>query len=109
MKPLRSSIPDKNNRLGRGLDALLGPSQKKDEVFLLDVEKIYPKKDQPRTVFNKEGLEKLCASIKANGILQPVLVQRLGEGYQIIVGERRWRAACMAGLHKIPVVVRQPD
>ena len=109
MKSASHSITDKNNRLGRGLDALLGPSRKKDEVLLLDIEKISPNKNQPRTAFNKESLEELCASIKANGVLQPILVQKLGNIYQIIVGERRWRAACMAGLHKIPVIVRQPD
>ena len=107
MKP--NSIVDKNNRLGRGLDVLLGPSKQGDQVLLLDIEKIYPNKEQPRTAFDKEPLEELCASIKTNGVLQAILVQKIEGNYQIIAGERRWRAACMAGLHKIPAIVKKPD
>lgn len=104
-----SNLTDKNNRLGRGLDALLGPSKQEDQVLLLDIEKIYPNKDQPRKVFDKESLEELCSSIKANGVLQPILVQKFGDSYQIIVGERRWRASCLAGLRKIPAIIKNPD
>ena len=106
MKTGNSSLSRKNDRLGRGLDVLLGPSQKSIQVLLLDIEKIYPNKEQPRKAFDKKSLEELCASIKENGVLQPILVQKLGDNYQIIAGERRWRAACMAGLHKIPVLVK---
>ena len=109
MKPNNSSIVDKNNRLGRGLSALLGSPQDSDQVLLLDIEKIYPNKAQPRRVFDKENLEELSASIKKNGVLQPILVQKKGSDYQIIVGERRWRAVCLAGLKTIPAIVKNPD
>ena len=99
----------KNNRLGRGLDALLGPANKGlHPNLLLDIEKIQPNKKQPRTAFDKKSIEKLSASIKANGVLQPILVQKKGESYQIIAGERRWRAAGLAGLRKIPAIIREP-
>ena len=109
MKTSHSSIANKNNRLGRGLSALLGSSQDSYQVLSLDIEKIYPKKDQPRTIFDKEKLKELCESIKKNGVLQPILVQKKGNDYQIIVGERRWRAVCMAGLRKIPAIVKNPE
>ena len=102
-------IGKKNNRLGRGLDVLLGPSVEKDQILSIDIEKVYPNKDQPRKAFNKEALEKLCVSIKSQGVLQPILVQKYENDYQIIAGERRWRAACMAGLHKIPAIVKNPN
>lgn len=105
----RFVIKAKNNRLGQGLDALLGSSKGDDQVLLLDIEKLQPNKRQPRTVFNRENLEKLSDSIKENGILQPILVQRKNESYVIIAGERRWRAACRAGLRKVPVIVRRPQ
>ena len=99
----------KNNRLGRGLDALLSPVNKGlYPNLLLDIEKIQPSKQQPRTVFDTKNIEKLSASIKANGVLQPILVQKKGESYQIIAGERRWRAAGLAGLQKIPAIIREP-
>ncbi len=100
---------NKNSRLGRGLSALLGPAQVENQSLLIDIEKIEPNKSQPRKSFNKESLAKLSASIKEQGLLQPILVQKKGEGYQIIAGERRWRSACMAGLRKIPVIVKTPD
>lgn len=109
-KPNKETIHKKRDRLGRGLEILLGPSgEERDQILLLDIERIYPNKSQPRKVFNKESLEQLRASIKSQGLLQPILVQKEGEGFQIIAGERRWRAACMAGLHKIPVIVRNPN
>lgn len=107
-KPKRETIRKKQDRLGRGLDVLLGPSTEKDQVLLLDIERVYPDKGQPRKNFDKEALEKLCASIKSQGLLQPILVQESEKDYQIIAGERRWRAACMAGLHKIPAIVKSP-
>ena len=102
-------ITNKNNRLGRGLDILLGPSVLSERVLLLDLEKIQPDKAQARKTFNKESLNKLCSSIKKNGLLQPILVQKRGENYQIIAGERRWRAACLAGLKKIPALLKNPS
>lgn len=103
------TVTGKNNRLGRGLDALLGPSKQGDQILLLDVEKVYPNKEQPRKVFDRENLKELSASIKTNGVLQPILVQKNGSQYQIIAGERRWRAVCMAGLHKVPAIVKNPN
>jgi ParB family chromosome partitioning protein len=61
---------------------------------------------QPRTSFNADGLEELAASIRANGIIQPIIVRRMGESYQIVAGERRWRAARIAELQEVPVVVQ---
>jgi ParB family chromosome partitioning protein len=62
---------------------------------------------QPRTVFDAEGLGELAASIRAHGIIQPLIVRRLGEGFQIVAGERRWRAAKLAGVSEVPVVVQE--
>ena len=96
--------------LGRGLSALLGDDKPKDQVFELSIEQIEPNSEQPRTRFEDTALDELAASIKANGIVQPVVVRQKGPGYQIVAGERRWRAAQRAGLHRIPVVVREvPD
>lgn len=107
---MKTSNPplNKNNRLGRGLEALLGPTPEKESSLFLDVEKIQPNKKQPRSLFDKKALEELSVSIKENGVLQPILVQKKGENYLIIAGERRWRAACLAGLRKIPAIVRNP-
>lgn len=102
---------NKNNRLGRGLEALLGPMDKTtdSQTLFLSIEKIHPNKKQPRTAFNKKNLEELSNSIKKNGVLQAILVQKKGDNYQIIAGERRWRAAGLAGLKKIPAIVRNPE
>ena len=106
MKDLSSSQA-KRNRLGRGLDVLLGPSPSKSEVLLLDIEKAFPNKNQPRKNFEKQALLELSESIKEHGVLQAILVKKTEEGYQIIAGERRWRAACMAGLKKVPAVLKK--
>src|SRR5687768_9442334 len=96
--------------LGRGLSALLGDDKTSDHVVELGIEQIEPNSEQPRTRFEDAALDELAASIKANGIVQPVVVRRKGAGYQIVAGERRWRAAKRAGLQRIPVVVRDvPD
>ncbi|RZJ84590.1 MAG: ParB/RepB/Spo0J family partition protein [Massilia sp.] len=102
--------------LGRGLDALLGgdsqPAQAKAPSSL-PVTQIQAGKYQPRTRMDETSLSELAASIKTQGIMQPVLVRPLGEGaavpYEIIAGERRFRAAQMAGLEEIPVLVRDVD
>lgn len=109
MKTLNPSNPNPNpspSRLGRGLDVLLGPALSKNEVLLLDIEKIFPNRNQPRQRFDEPSLLELSQSIKENGILQAVLVQKTEKGYQIIAGERRWRAACLAGLKKIPALLK---
>jgi len=96
--------------LGRGLSALLGDDKQNDGVVELSIEQIQPNSEQPRTRFEDAALDQLAGSIRANGIVQPIVVRRHGVGYQIVAGERRWRAAQRAGLHRIPVVVREvPD
>jgi ParB family transcriptional regulator, chromosome partitioning protein len=96
--------------LGRGLSALLGEEIEKtggEELLELDLDLIVPNSEQPRTRFNEENLEELTQSIRANGIVQPIVVRRKGSSYQIVAGERRWRAAQRAGLQKIPSVVKE--
>lgn len=103
----------KNSGLGRGLDAIfLDNSRTKDEeknnsgVNSLRLSLVDPKTDQPRKYFDKDALEELAASIKENGLLQPILVREYGEGrYQIIAGERRFRACKIAGLIEIPAII----
>lgn len=75
----------------------------------VDITKIEPNPDQPRTNFNQQELEELSESIKKNGLLQPILVRQVGDKYQIIAGERRWQACKLAGLEKVPVQVKQVD
>jgi len=102
-----------NKGLGRGLDALLsGDKSDKDEVMRdLKVELLKPGKYQPRSHMDEASLNELAASIRAQGIMQPILVRQLGDkSYEIIAGERRWRAAQLAGLSHVPVLVRSvPD
>lgn len=96
--------------LGRGLNALLGDEtakKKGEELIEIDIDLIEPNIKQPRTRFNDEKLDELAQSIRANGIVQPVLVRRRGARYQLIAGERRWRASQKAGLQKIPAVVKE--
>ncbi|MCS6804255.1 MAG: ParB/RepB/Spo0J family partition protein [Acidobacteriota bacterium] len=97
--------------LGRGLSALLAEAQPREEQFIeVDIDSIDPSEYQPRTSFNTQKLEELAQSIRENGIVQPLLVRRNGFRYQLISGERRWRASQMAGLKRVPVVVRDiPD
>jgi len=95
--------------LGRGLGALLGSDQTASggqEPLEVDVNLIDPGSEQPRTRFDEEALERLTVSIKEHGVVQPVLVRRRGNRFELIAGERRWRAAQKAGISKIPVVVR---
>ena len=110
MRNMEDKLFEKQNRLGRGLDSLLGPSSSKgQEVLNLDIERVFPNKNQPRKRFPLQELEELSRSIAKHGLLQPILVRPLGENYQIIAGERRWRAVQKAGLHKIPAIVKHPD
>jgi len=92
--------------LGRGLGALLPRAQEPGVVTELPVESISPNPQQPRKDFEDRTLNDLAASLRETGMLQPVVVRRLGHGYQLIVGERRWRAAKLAGLSQIPAVIR---
>lgn len=102
-----------NKGLGRGLDALLssGKSEKDEVLRDLNVTLLKPGKYQPRSHMDEASLNDLAASIKAQGIMQPILVRRLPDSsYEIIAGERRWRAAQLAGLTHVPVLVRSvPD
>jgi ParB family chromosome partitioning protein len=99
--------------LGRGLGALLSSDATVDlgsEPTEVDVDAIVPGPMQPRTHFDEGALEGLADSIRSQGIIQPLLVRRVGDRYELIAGERRWRAARLAGLSKVPVVVKDvPD
>jgi ParB family chromosome partitioning protein len=110
----------KKRSLGRGLDALLGVARPDDQdastppaagMAVLPIERIQRGRFQPRRDFNPESLQELADSIGAQGVVQPVVVRPLPSGqYELIAGERRWRAAQLAGLHEIPAVVRDvPD
>lgn len=107
----------KNAGLGRGLDAIFlenalseNENGGQNQLSTLKLSLIDPKSDQPRKYFDKEALEQLAASITENGLLQPILVREYGEGrYQIIAGERRFRACKLAGLNEIPAIVLDKD
>jgi ParB family chromosome partitioning protein len=98
-----------NNRgLGRGLGALLSATPGADEpVNDIAIDQIDVNPNQPRKVFDSAALDELAASIRSSGVIQPIVVRRYGSGYQLIAGERRWRAARQAGLTRIPAVVRE--
>ncbi|HEV8367384.1 MAG TPA: ParB/RepB/Spo0J family partition protein [Pyrinomonadaceae bacterium] len=96
--------------LGRGLGALLGSDQTINvgqESLEIDLDSIDSSPEQPRARFDEAALERLANSIQEHGVVQPVIVRRRGLRYELIAGERRWRAAQKAGLRKIPVVVRE--
>ena len=96
--------------LGRGLGALLSSDRTIDlgaEPSEVDLDLIAPGPMQPRTTFDEAALESLAESIKTHGIVQPLLVRRRGEGFELIAGERRWRAAKIAGLTRVPVLVKE--
>lgn len=107
----------KNSGLGRGLEAIFldnsiaeEKSHSEEGVSKIKISLVDPKRDQPRKYFDKDALEQLSASILENGLLQPILVREYGEGrYQIIAGERRFRASKLAGLTEIPAIVLDKD
>lgn len=106
----------KRKSLGRGLGALLGEDDFEENTdsannkeTLVDISLIKPSKFQPRTEFNEEALKALAQSIKDKGVLQPLLVRKTNFGYELIAGERRWRAAQMAGIEKLPVIEKELD
>lgn len=92
--------------LGRGLDALLAVPGETAAPAGIDILLIDPNPDQPRKQFDEDKLEDLAASIREHGVLQPLLLTATGERYQLVAGERRWRAARMAGLKQVPALVR---
>ena len=103
---------EKRPALGRGLSALIpdAPASAPERAFDVDIDLLRPNKFQPRTAMDDGRLDDLARSIKANGIIQPIVVRKVGDGYEIVAGERRWRASQRAGLLKVPVAVRDiPD
>jgi ParB family chromosome partitioning protein len=103
-KPMNERRP----ALGKGLSALIpdAPEALRQGPIEVDIDLLSPNEQQPRVQMDDAKLEELAQSIKAKGIIQPILVRQTGTTYRIIAGERRWRAAQRAGLHKVPVVVR---
>jgi len=112
-------VKKKNTGLGKGLDALFGdmevvenaPAGKKNpsekDADSIDIDRIKPNAGQPRKTFDEAGLADLAASIKEHGVIQPIIVRKKGKGYEIVAGERRWRASRLAGLKEVPCLVRE--
>jgi ParB family chromosome partitioning protein len=93
--------------LGRGLSALFPQAGSLDQDLVhLGIDQIRPAEAQPRKHFDESKLKELAQSIKTNGLIQPLVVRRIGDGFQLIAGERRWRAAQLAGIHKVPCVIK---
>ena len=104
---------DKRPALGRGLSALMPDSSApsvNERALDVDTDLLRPNTFQPRTSMDETKIDELARSIRAHGIIQPIVVRRVEGGYEIVAGERRWRASQRAGLLKVPVVVRDvPD
>ena len=101
---------EKRPALGKGLSALIPdepPPADRSGLVEVDVDRLAPSDYQPRTMMNTARLDELAASIRANGVIQPIVVRKTADGYRIIAGERRWRAAQKAGLTRVPVVVKE--
>ena len=126
------AAPKKNKGLGKGLDALFGDAEvapvekkpaakikakaKKQEeepapseggVLYVDINNIKPNTAQPRKTFDDEKLEELASSIERHGLIQPIVLRASGKGYEIVAGERRWRAARLVGLKEVPCIVKE--
>ena len=108
----------KKKRLGRGLDSLIGNIEEvagtdevgdADGLVELDIDRIQRGRYQPRQVFEPEALQELADSIAAQGVVQPIVVRPEGKHFELVAGERRWRAAQLAGLQKVPAVIRELD
>lgn len=107
----------KNTGLGKGLNALLSTNNIMEENSEVEGEKVQqlkiievePNRNQPRRIFDEESLQELAASIKEYGVIQPIIVTKKDDFYQIIAGERRWRASKKAGLSEIPAIVREDN
>ena len=102
---------DKRPALGKGLSALIpdAPEPARSSPIEADIDRLAPNEFQPRVAIDDARLQELAQSIKANGIIQPIVVRRIGDRFQIIAGERRWRAARLAGLVRVPIVVRDVE
>ena len=107
---------DRKRGLGRGLSALMADVAEAEQttaqtaesaIQTLPIEDIHPNPDQPRKRFSDDDLDDLARSVREKGIIQPLIVRKIEKGYQIVAGERRWRAAQMAQLHEVPVVLRE--
>ncbi|MDO4418746.1 MAG: ParB/RepB/Spo0J family partition protein [Ruminococcus sp.] len=102
----------KKSGLGKGIDAIFmeNETESRDSVVVLGIDEITPNRSQPRTEFDPEALAELTESIRVHGVLQPILVRPfIAGGYQIVAGERRYRASRQAGLSEIPVIIRELD
>jgi ParB family chromosome partitioning protein len=97
--------------LGKGLGALLPEFEQAESKALLycGIEEIRPNRSQPRKYFDESKLQELTDSIKEKGILEPLIVRKVAEGYELIVGERRWRAAQKAGLKEVPILIKEAE
>lgn len=96
--------------LGRGLDALFSPGNSDEDqslIISIPIKKISPNKFQPRRVFDEEALQELASSITQYGILQPIVLRKALNGYELVAGERRWRASKIAGMTEIPAIVKE--
>ena len=116
--PMPLPRPKPRSGLGRGLTALMGDVAREEPISgaemspgvrTLPVGSLTPHPGQPRRHFNDAALDELAGSIAARGLIQPIVVRPHGKGYQIVAGERRWRAAQRARLHEVPVIVRDFD
>ncbi|RMH78107.1 MAG: ParB/RepB/Spo0J family partition protein [Actinomyces sp.] len=106
-------MSERRGGLGRGLGALIPTTSEDsgtDGIYReVPIDRIHPNPYQPRSRFDEESLQALAASVRAVGVIQPLVVREVGEGYELIAGERRWRAARRAGLTAVPVLVRRAD
>jgi ParB family chromosome partitioning protein len=99
---------DRRPALGKGLSALIPDvPEPRSGLVEIDIDRLSPNAFQPRDRMDDAGLDELAQSIRSNGVIQPIIVRKVGDDYQIIAGERRWRAARRAGLLRVPVVVRE--
>ena len=99
----------KKDPLGRGLSAILKDIEDKGTTKLIPIDRITPNPDQPRQKIDENSVSDLTSSIKEKGLLQPIIVKRRGNGYEIIAGERRYRASMLAGLKEVPAIVKDVD
>jgi len=97
----------KKSNLGRGLDALIPKEEKLEGYVVASINEVKPNSSQPRKEFDEEAIGELANSIKEKGILQPLVVRTIESGYEIIAGERRWRAAQRAGVTRVPVIIKE--
>lgn len=106
------TIERKRQALGKGLGALIPGGEetaRQGELISVPIEEVFPNSEQPRRRFAKEALEELTASIREQGILQPLLARKVAGGYELVAGERRLRAARLAGLERVPLLVRKVE